>query len=120
MSQEGESLMGFLELRQDPGVYSRVTARMSIRNSSLFIEVRKLSRYEGQFRNVKYSVQDNTDASGCLVGVQVSFSIWHSDIGIPNYIKNLLGIVNIWSSELHVVCELSKSCQAPFWDEVEA
>ena len=29
--------MGFLELRQEPGVYSRVTAGMSIRNSSLFI-----------------------------------------------------------------------------------
>ena len=38
--------MGFLELRQEPGVYSRVTAEMSIRNSSLFIEVRNLSRYE--------------------------------------------------------------------------
>ena len=44
--------MGFLELRQVPGVYSRVTAGMSIRNSSLFIEVRNLSRYEGQLRNV--------------------------------------------------------------------
>ena len=52
MSQEGESLMGFLELRQEPGVYFRVTAGMSIRNSSLFIEVRNLSRYEGQIRNV--------------------------------------------------------------------
>ena len=39
--------MGFLELRQEPGVYSRVTAGMSIRNSSLFIEVRNLSRYDG-------------------------------------------------------------------------
>ena len=37
---------------QAPGVYSRVTAGMSIRNSSLFIEVRNLSRYEGQLRNV--------------------------------------------------------------------
>ena len=52
MSQEGESLMGFLELRQEPGVYSRVTVGKTIRNSSLFIEVRNLSRYEGQLRNV--------------------------------------------------------------------
>ena len=52
ISQGGECLMGFLELRQEPGVYSRVTAGMSIRNSSLFIEVRNLSRYEGQLRNV--------------------------------------------------------------------
>ena len=39
--------MGFLELRQEPGVYSLVTAGMSIRNSSLFTEVRNLSRYDG-------------------------------------------------------------------------
>ena len=48
----GERLMGFLELRQEPVVYSRVAAGMSIRKSSLFIEVRNLSRYEGQLRNV--------------------------------------------------------------------
>ena len=52
ISQGGERLMGFLELRQEPEVYSRVTNWMSIRNSSLFIEVRNLSRYEGQLRNV--------------------------------------------------------------------
>ena len=52
ISHGGESLMGFLEVRQEPGVYSRATAGMFIRNSSLFIEVRNLSRYEGQLRNV--------------------------------------------------------------------
>ena len=52
ISQGVESLMGFLELWQEPGVYSRVTAGMSIRNSSFFIEVRILSRYEGQLSNV--------------------------------------------------------------------
>ena len=35
-----ESFIGFLELRQEPGVYSRVKAGMSIRNWSLFSEVR--------------------------------------------------------------------------------
>ena len=44
--------MGFLELQQEPGVYSRVTVRMSIRNSSMFVEVRNLSWYEGQLRNI--------------------------------------------------------------------
>ena len=34
------SLMCFLELRQEPGVYSRVTVGMSIRNWSLFSEIR--------------------------------------------------------------------------------
>ena len=42
------NIMGFFEVRQEPGVYSRVRAGMSIRNSSLFMEVRNLSRYEGQ------------------------------------------------------------------------
>ena len=36
------SLMGFLELRQAPGVYSRVTTGMPILNGSLFSEVRTL------------------------------------------------------------------------------
>ena len=40
ISRRGESLMAFVELRQEPGVYSQVTAGMSIRNSSLFSEVR--------------------------------------------------------------------------------
>ena len=32
--------MGFLELQQEPGVYSHVTVGMAIRNSTLFSEVR--------------------------------------------------------------------------------
>ena len=40
ISWRGESLMGFLGFRQEPGVYSRVTAGRSIRNLSLFSEVR--------------------------------------------------------------------------------
>ena len=32
--------MGFLELRQEPGVYSRVTAELAIPNYTLFSEVR--------------------------------------------------------------------------------
>ena len=42
ISQGGESLMGLLELRQAPGVYSRVTTGMPILNGSLFSEVRTL------------------------------------------------------------------------------
>ena len=36
----GVCVMGFLELLQEHGVYSRVTAGMPIRNSTLFSEVR--------------------------------------------------------------------------------
>ena len=38
--RRGGSLMRFLELRQAPGIYSRVTAGMAIWNSGLFSEVR--------------------------------------------------------------------------------
>ena len=34
--------LGFLELRQAPGIYSRVTTGMHIPNGSLFSEVRTL------------------------------------------------------------------------------
>ena len=37
---ERGSLMGFLQLRQAPGVYSRVKTEMPILNGSLFIEAR--------------------------------------------------------------------------------
>ena len=40
ISWRGESLMCFLELRQAPGVYSRVKSGMPIINGSLFSEVR--------------------------------------------------------------------------------
>ena len=40
ISRRGGGLMGFLDLRQESGVYSRVTTGMAIRNSTLFIEVR--------------------------------------------------------------------------------
>ena len=40
ISRRDESLMSFPELRQEPGVYSRVRAEMYIRNWSLFSEVR--------------------------------------------------------------------------------
>ena len=87
--------MGFLELRQARGVYSRVTTGMSIRNPSLFIEVRNLSRYEGQLRNVHSAWQENTDASGGELGGQASLISWHSYIGIPINFHKESGIVTI-------------------------
>ena len=53
------------------------------------------------------------------MGVQVSFSIWHSDIGIPDYIKKLSGIVKIWSSELSATLDVSKGCEALCPEDVE-
>ena len=44
--------MGFLELRQEPGVYLRVTAGMAIRNSTLFSKSGLLSSNVGHLRNL--------------------------------------------------------------------
>ena len=40
ISRRGGILMGFLQLGQEPGIYSRVMAWIAIRNSSFFSEVR--------------------------------------------------------------------------------
>ena len=40
IARRGECLMGFLELWQEPGVYSRVTPGMAIKNYTLFSKVR--------------------------------------------------------------------------------
>ena len=42
-----------------------------------------LSSDDGHLRNLNYSWQDNTDASGGEVGDQASLSSFHRDIGIP-------------------------------------
>ena len=64
ISWRGESLMSFLELRQELGVYSRVTAGMSIRNWSCSVKSGHMSMYQGYLRNINNAWQDNTNASG--------------------------------------------------------
>ena len=52
ISQRGESLIGFLELRPEPGVYSRVTVGCPFETGVCSVKSGHLSRYEGQLRNV--------------------------------------------------------------------
>ena len=47
LSWRGGSLKGFLELRQAPGVYSRVMTGMPVLNGNLFSESGHLSKYDG-------------------------------------------------------------------------
>ena len=56
ISQRAESPTGLLELRQEPGVYSRVTAWTSIRNWSLFSEVRTRVYVSGTPQECKLGV----------------------------------------------------------------
>ena len=46
-----------------------------------------LSSYDGHLRNLNYTWQDNTDASGGEAGDQGSLSSWNSDMRIPIHSK---------------------------------
>ena len=84
--------MGFLELRQEPALYSRVTAEMAIRNSTLFSKVRT-PVYLGRIpQESKLGLAGNTDASGGEVGDKASVSSFHRDIGIPFNIQEVSGL----------------------------
>ena len=83
MSRQGGCLIGFLELRQEPGVYSRVTAGMAIQNSTLFSEVRTPGSLHEHDRNLNLVWQDNTNFSGGEVGDHASLSSFQKNLGIP-------------------------------------
>ena len=64
--------MGFLELRQAPGLYSRVTTGMPIVKGSCSAKSGHLSRYDGHLGKLNYAWQDITDDTGGEVGGQAS------------------------------------------------
>ena len=55
--------MIFLELRQEPGVSSRVTTRMAFKTHVCSMTSRLLSSCEGHLGILLEAWQDNTDAS---------------------------------------------------------
>ena len=75
--------MVFLDLRQEPGVCSRIPGGYPLKTLVCSVTLRLLSSYDGHLRNLKYAWQDNTDASGGEAGDPGSLSSWNSDIGIP-------------------------------------
>ena len=75
--------MVFLELQRKPGVCSRVTAGVDIKNFCCSATSGLLSSYDGHLRNLNWTWQYNTDASGGEAGDKGSLSSWNTDIGIP-------------------------------------
>ena len=67
--------MGFLELRQEPGVYSRFTVGYPFETVVCSVKSAHLSRYEGHLRNVNWAWQENTDASGSKCGFRSLFLV---------------------------------------------
>ena len=78
-----------------------------------------LSIYGGHLRNLNYTWQDHTDASGGEAGDRGSLSSWNSDIGNPIHFQKESGIVTFRSIEFCVPLEVSKGCEAPCPDEAE-
>ena len=85
--------MGFLELRQEPGVYYELQQGWPFKAPLCSAKSGLLSSYDGHLRNLNYTWQDNTDASGCEVGDRGSLSCWNSDIGIPIHFQHESDIV---------------------------
>ena len=112
--------MVFLELRREPGVCSRVTAVVAIRNFCLFSDVRTPFKFRWTSQESKLCWQDNTDPSGGEAGDRGSLSSWNSDIGIPIHFQKESVIVTFSNIELRVPLEVSKGCYSPCPDEAES
>ena len=90
--------MVFLELRREPGVCSRVTAGVVIKNFCFFSDVRIPVWLQWTPQEPKQAWQDNTEASGVEAGDRGSLSSWKSDIGIPIHFQKESGIVTFSSN----------------------
>ena len=78
-----------------------------------------LSSYDGHLGKLNYAWQENTDATGCEAGGQVSLISWHIYIGIPINFHEESGIVNLWSNEISATLDVSKGCETFFPEELE-
>ena len=84
---------GFLELRREAGVCSRVMAGVAIKNFCLFIDVRTPVSLRCTPQESKLHLADKTEASGGEAGDRGSLSSWNSDIAIPIHFQEESGIV---------------------------
>ena len=85
--------MSFLELRQAPGVYSRVTTVWPFETRICSAKSGLLSSYDGHLGKLNYAWQESTDPSRGDPGGQASLISWHSYIGIPMNFHEESGIV---------------------------
>ena len=85
--------MSFVELRQEPVVYSRVTAGWPFETRVCSAKSGLLSSYDGHFGMLSYAWQENTDASGGEPGGQASLNSCHTYIGFPINFHEESGIV---------------------------
>ena len=117
--RRGGTHMSFLELRQAPGIYSRVRWEWPFETWVCSAKSGLLSSYDGHLRKLNYAWQENTDTSwGEPVG-QAFLINWHSYIGIPINFHEVSGIVTFWSTELSAPLEVSNECEDLCPEDVE-
>ena len=109
--------MVFLELRQEPGVHSRVIVSMILQSSCFPVKSGLLSSYEGHLSNLLDAWQVNMDTSRGEAGDPGSLYSCHRDIEIPINFRQESGIIIFLSIELHVPLEVSKGCEASCADK---
>ena len=85
--------MSFLELREVPGVYSRVRTGWPFETRVCSAKSGLLSSYDGHLGKLNSAWQENTDASGGEQGGQASLFSWQNYIGIPINFHEESGIV---------------------------
>ena len=117
--QRGGSLLSFLELREVPGVYSRLATGIDIWKSGLFSEVWTPVQLRWISQESKLRWQNNTDTSRGEAGGQASLVSWNSYIGIPIYFHEESSIITFWSSQLSTPLEVSNGCEAPCPEDLE-
>ena len=79
--------MGFLELRRERGVYSRLTAGWPLETLLCSAKSGLLCSYEGHLRNLNKAWQDNKDASGGEVGTKGPFLVSKKILGFLSIFK---------------------------------
>ena len=105
--------MVFLELRPEPGVYSRVTTGRALPDTCLFSDVGLLPRCEGHLGILLESWHGNWDASPREAGDPGSLSTWHRDTETPIHFQEESGIVSFGSIDLRAPLEFSKNVRPP-------
>ena len=100
--------MVFLELRREPGVYSRVTTWMALPHTCSSATSGLLPSCEGQLGILLEAWQGNWDASPAEAGDQGSLSTSHKNPGTPIKFHEESGIVSFGGTDLRVPLEFSK------------
>ena len=85
--------MAFLELRRSLGYILELQRGLPFKIRVCSATSGLLSIFDGHFRILNKTSNDNPDTSGGDAGHEASVSSWHSDIGIPIIFQEESGIV---------------------------